>query len=39
MLGERNGTPLQLPGEPQEQGGLVAYSPWGRTELDSTEVT
>ena len=39
MLGERNGNPLQLPGESQEQGSLVGYSPWGRTESDTTEVT
>ena len=32
-------TPEFLPGEPQGQGSLVGYRLWGRTELDTTEVT
>ena len=34
--GERNGNPFQLPGESHGQRSLVAYSPWGRKELDMT---
>ena len=30
-------TPVFLPGEPQEWGGLVGCCLWGRTELDTTE--
>ena len=26
----------QTPGDSEEQGGLVCYSPWGRKELDMT---
>ena len=32
-------TPVFLPGEPHGQRSLVGYSPWGRKELDTTEVT
>ena len=32
-------TPVFLPGEPQGQGSLVGCRPWGRTGLDTTEVT
>jgi len=32
-------TPVFLPGESQGWGSLVGCSPWGRTELDTTEVT
>ena len=32
-------TPVFLPGESQEQGSLVGCRLWGRTELDTTEVT
>ena len=32
-------TPLFLPGESQGRGGLVGCHLWGRTELDTTEVT
>ena len=32
-------TPVFLPGESQGRGSLVGCSPWGRTELDMTEVT
>ena len=32
-------TPVFLPGESQGQGSLVGCCPWGRTELDTTEVT
>ena len=32
-------TPVILPGESQGQGSLVGCSLWGRTELDTTEVT
>ena len=32
-------TPVFLPGEFHGQRSWVAYSPWGRTELDMTEVT
>ena len=32
-------TPVFLPGESQEQGSLVGCHLWGRTELDTTEVT
>ena len=32
-------TPVFLPGESQGLGSLVGYCLWGRTELDTTEVT
>ena len=32
-------TPVFLPGESQGRGSLVGCHPWGRTELDTTEVT
>ena len=32
-------TPVFLPGESQGWGSLVSYRLWGRTELDTTEVT
>ena len=32
-------TPVCLPGESHGQRGLAGYSPWGRKELDTTEVT
>ena len=32
-------TPVSLPGEFQGQRSLEGYSPWGRKELDTTEVT
>ena len=32
-------TPVFLPGESQGRGSLVGYHLWGRTELDTTEVT
>ena len=32
-------TPVLLPGESQGRQSLVGYSPWGRTELDTTEAT
>ena len=32
-------TPVFLPGESQGRGSLVGYSPWGRTESDTTEAT
>ena len=32
-------TPVFLPGESQEWGSLVGCCLWGRTELDTTEVT
>ena len=32
-------TPLFLPGESHGQKSLVGYSPWGRKESDTTEVT
>ena len=32
-------TPVFLPGESQGQGSLVGGHLWGRTELDTTEVT
>ena len=32
-------TPGFLPGESHGQRSLVGYSPWGRTESDTTEVT
>ena len=32
-------TPVFLPGESHRQRSLVGYSPWGGTELDTTEVT
>ena len=32
-------TPVFLPGESQGQGSLVGCRLWGRTELDTTEVT
>ena len=32
-------TPVFLPGESQGQGSLVGVCLWGRTELDTTEVT
>ena len=30
-------TPVFLPGEPNGQRSLMGYSPWGRTESDTTE--
>ena len=40
-IGEGNGNPLLvfLPGESQGRGSLVGCRLWGRTELDTTEVT
>ena len=32
-------TPVFLPGESQGRGSLMGCSSWGRTELDTTEVT
>ena len=32
-------TPVFLPGESQGRGSLVGCRPWGRTELDMTDVT
>ena len=32
-------TPVFLPGESQGRGSLVGFRLWGRTELDTTEVT
>ena len=32
-------TPVFLPGESQERGSLVSCHLWGRTELDTTEVS
>ena len=32
-------TPVFLPGESQGRGSLVGHRLWGRTELDTTEVT
>ena len=32
-------TPVFLPGKPHGQRSLAGYSPWGRKELDTTEVT
>ena len=32
-------TPVSLPGEFHGQRSLAGYSPWGRKELDTTEVT
>ena len=32
-------TPIFLPGESQGQRSLAGYSPWGRKESDTTEVT
>ena len=32
-------TPVFLPGESYGQRSLVGYNPWGRKELDTTEVT
>ena len=32
-------TPVFLPGESQAPGSLVGFPLWGRTELDTTEVT
>ena len=36
---KRQSTPVFLPGESQGQGSLVGCPLWGRTELDTTEVT
>ena len=36
---KRQPTPVFLPGESQGQGSLVGCRLWGRTELDTTEVT
>ena len=36
---EMQPTPVFLPGESQGQGSLVGCRLWGRTELDTTEVT
>ena len=38
-IGEGNGNPLQWVRESQGQGSLVGCSPWGHTELDTTEAT
>ena len=40
-IGEGNGKPLQcfFPGESQGRGSLMGCRLWGRTELDTTEVT
>ena len=38
-IGERNGTPVFLPGESQGWGSLVGCHLWGRTESDTTEGT
>ena len=35
----RQSTPVFLPGESHGQRSLVDCSPWGRTELDTTEAT
>ena len=35
----RQPTPVFLPGEPHGQRSLAGYSPWGREESDTTEVT
>ena len=32
-------SPVFLPGESHKQGSLMGYSPWGREESDTTEVT
>ena len=32
-------TPVFLPGESHGQRSLMGYSPWGRKELDTTEVS
>ena len=32
-------TPVFLPGEPHGQRNLVGYSPWGRTEFNTTEAS
>ena len=39
--GEGNGkpTPVLLPGKSRGRRSLVGCSPWGRTELDTTEAT
>ena len=37
LEGERQPTPVLLPGEPQGRGSLAGHSPWGRTESDMTE--
>ena len=34
---ERQPTPVFVPGESHGQRSLVGYSPWGRTESDTTE--
>ena len=36
---KRQPTSVLLPGESQERGSLVGCHLWGRTELDTTEVT
>ena len=38
-LGGEDPTPVFLPGECHGQRSLESYSPWGRKELDTTEVT
>ena len=35
----RQSTPVILPGESHVQRSLAGYSPWGRTESDTTEAT
>ena len=35
--GEKNNTPVLLPGEFHGQRSLVGYSPWGQKEWDMTE--
>jgi len=37
--GGGNANPVFLSGESHGQRSLVGYSPWGRTELDTTEAT
>ena len=41
FFGEGNGkpTPMFLPGESHGQRSLAGYSPWGRKELDMTEMS
>ena len=36
---KREPTPISLPGKSHGQCSLAGYSPWGRKELDTTEVT
>ena len=37
--GNDNPTPVSLPGKSHGQWSLASYSPWDRTESDSTETT